>query len=362
MMRVCILGGGQLAMMLVSSHKARRIFKICIVDPDPQCCINDPVFLAKYPNVEYIHGNIKEMTTELIERLSDFDIVTYEIETIDCDSILGSTLKEKMQPRCEFLNIVRNKYDQLQMLKTISPVPYISREPLDTYPMVIKLDTGGYDGQGVFVIHSPEEHAALNIIKWVNDPRLGDKSPESYFYQQYVDIAQEVAIVLYSNGNDVYTYPVVDTIQDNGICVQVNYPTTLSDTCAKYIEDMSIGLLRSMESLIGYPYCGVLAIEYIVDRDGKVWVNEISPRVHNSGHITLDICDESQFDNFWNCILHKEIHEPVMCSNRGSMYNVLGLATEQDTIDFMNSKKGNVYWYGKKWRPGRKLGHVNTIN
>ena len=212
--------------------------------------------------------------------------------------------------------------------------------------VVVKSARGGYDGRGVQVIpRGVDPRPALANFLGAGTVVLEAK----------VDLLSEVAVLVATgrNGHAV-CYPVVDTVQRDGICVEVNYPSSLSDEQVLSAQKLA----ATVASMVGA--VGVLAVEIFVTPEGLL-LNEVATRPHNSGHWTIEGTSVSQFENHLRAVAGLAVLEPQPVAPFVTMVNVLGGDAPGDAKAARAVPGAHVHDYGKEWRPGRKLGHVTTL-
>jgi 5-(carboxyamino)imidazole ribonucleotide synthase len=215
------------------------------------------------------------------------------------------------------------------------------------WPLVAKARTGGYDGRGVEVVADRE---ALDAVL----ARGGE-----WIVEQRVTIALEVAVLIARRpGGETVVYPVVETVQRDGICHELVMPARVDPDVAERAVDVALRVAEGIGAV------GILAVEQFVTPAGEVLVNEIAVRPHNSGHATIEGCATSQFTNHLRAVLDwplggTELQAPVAVT-----VNVLGV----DDADVAARVPGalavpgaRVHLYGKASRPGRKIGHVTVL-
>ena len=285
-----------------------------------------------------------------IRRLAAWaDVTTYEIEHIDTDALTESEQAGAcILPRPGVLKTINDKFEQkLVLARAGIPTPAFGERPFG-YPTVQKLRTGGYDGRGVQVLRN-ERDALL---------------PGDSYFEELVEIEREVAvIVVRSATGETATYPVVEMEFDPvaNICSRVIAPARIDPTHEAGAREVA---LASVEAVDGV---GVLAVELFVTTSGEVVVNEIAPRPHNSGHLTIDACATSQFEQHLRAITGLPLGS-VKLRAAAVMVNVLG-ADDADghprlpMIDrILSVPDVHLHWYGKQdVRPYRKMGHVTVV-
>ena len=219
-----------------------------------------------------------------------------------------------------------------------------------TWPVVAKATRGGYDGRGVWLLESPEEAAEL----------VATGTP--LIVEERVSLRRELAaLVARSPFGQVAAYPVVETVQQDGICVEVLAPAPdLPETLALKAQQLAIDLATELGVV------GLLAVELFETSDGIV-VNELAMRPHNSGHWTIEGARTSQFEQHLRAVLDYPMGETSLTAPAVVMANVLGGEPGGISIDerlhhlFAEDPGARVHLYGKQVRPGRKIGHVTVL-
>jgi 5-(carboxyamino)imidazole ribonucleotide synthase len=218
--------------------------------------------------------------------------------------------------------------------------------------MVLKARRHGYDGQGTFIIHTVDELLA----------NKGKLEKLSLMSEEYIPFDRELAIIAARGiSGEIVTYTVVETIQENQVCHRVIVPAAIEPAIEAKIHDIARHLLKSLEVV------GVFGIEFFLTASGEVYVNEIAPRTHNSGHYTLDASHTSQFAMQLQAVAGLALGSPDLLSAGAVMVNLLGL--EDSNADYGSKRarlaeipRAQLHWYGKTAsRPGRKLGHVTVL-
>ena len=349
-----IIGGGQLGMMLTEAAKNMPldISKIIVLDPTENCP-------ASKIGAEQIVADFKDESSirELAERS---DIITYEIESGN------STVLKKLEPTCqinpspETLEIIQDKLTQKKFLNENNiPVAKFSEissiDDLETkisefgFPVLLKVRKDAYDGRGNFKIDSVDQIlTAMNVFEG-----------KSLMVEEFVDFEMEVSVIAARNTNgEIQTYPVVENIHEDNILKTTIAPARISKEIAKNAEEIAH---KTMEVLHG---AGVFGIEMFVTNNNKVLINEIAPRVHNSGHHTLQSSKTSQFEQHLRAILGLKLGSTELL-HPTIMYNILGPKNfkgryKAPTINFDNAF---LKMYGKlESKPKRKIGHVNLVD
>ena len=350
--RLGIIGGGQLGMMITEAAKnlSEHISEITVLDPTENCP-------AAQAGAKQIVGDFKDELA-ILKLAEQSDIITYEIESGNTDVL--SKLKAKIEPSPSTLSIIQDKLSQKTFLSEnelpISQFYEITnldnlREKINELglPVLLKSRRDAYDGRGNFKITSPDE--VEKAYQYFDG--------KSLMVEKFVNFKMEVSVIAARNTKgDIATYPLVENIHENNILKMTIAPARVSDNV---IKDAGKIAKKTMEVLKG---AGVFGIEMFIDQDDKILINEIAPRVHNSGHHTLQSCKTSQFEQHLRAILGLElgstdlVHKTVMC-------NILGPDGFEGKYKPVQLEKDGVYlkMYGKDVsKPQRKLGHFNIVD
>ena len=350
--RLGIIGGGQLGMMITEAAQnlSDEISEITVLDPTENCP-------AAQAGAKQIVGDFKDEIA-ILKLAEQSDIITYEIESGNTDVL--SKLKAKIEPSPSTLSIIQDKLSQKTFLSEnelpISQFYEITnldnlREKINELglPVLLKSRRDAYDGRGNFKITSPDE--VEKAYQYFDG--------KSLMVEKFVNFKMEVSVIAARNTKgDIATYPLVENIHENNILKMTIAPARVSDNV---IKDAGKIAKKTMEVLKG---AGVFGIEMFIDQDDKILINEIAPRVHNSGHHTLQSCKTSQFEQHLRAILGLElgstdlVHKTVMC-------NILGPNGFEGKYKPVEIQKDGVYlkMYGKDVsKPQRKLGHFNVVD
>ncbi|WP_414552942.1 5-(carboxyamino)imidazole ribonucleotide synthase [Anabaena sp. CCY 0017] len=361
MKRVGVIGGGQLAWMMGDAAKKLGV-KLVVQTPssdDPAVAIAQDAVFAKVDDA---------ISTGILAQKTD--VITFENEFVNLDSL--SVVENQgvcFRPRLAALTPLLDKYNQRCYLKDLGlPVPrfFAVEQPENLqsqiedlgFPVVLKSRRHGYDGQGTFIIQDLADlQQKLNLHITNNDI-----SQSQFLIEEFVPFERELAIIAArSVEGEVVTYPVVETQQEEQVCRRVIAPADITPNQAAEIEAIAHTLLNSLQVV------GVFGIELFLTAAGKILVNEIAPRTHNSGHFSLDACETSQFEQHLRVVCGLPLGNPALHSASAVMVNLLGY--EISKSDYQNQRQklaeipqAFVHWYGKtESRPGRKLGHVTVL-
>ena len=349
-----IIGGGQLGMMLTEAAKNMKtdISEIIVLDPTETCPaskIGALQIVADFKN----SSAIKELASKC-------DIITYEIESGDSKILKNLENECEINPSPETLEIIQDKLTQKKFLAENNiPVAEFreisSKNELESkinefgLPVLLKTRTGAYDGRGNFKIDTLDQISeALEIF-----------DGQSLMVEKFVNFKMEVSVIASrSTSGEIKTYPLVENIHKNNILEMTIAPARINEIISKNAEEIAH---KTMEVLHG---AGVFGIEMFVTNDNEILINEIAPRVHNSGHHTLQSSKTSQFEQHLRAILGLKLGSTELV-HPTIMYNILGPKDfkgkfKNPTIDTQNAF---LKMYGKlESKPQRKIGHVNVVD
>jgi 5-(carboxyamino)imidazole ribonucleotide synthase len=351
-LKIGIIGGGQLGKMLTVEAKKFGFF-VTVLDPTPDSPAGQ---VADRQIVGDLYDGEKIRATVLKS-----DITTYEIEHINT-----GVLKEleadghRIYPSPGLLEIIQDKSAQKEVLiKNRIPTARWKKveDSLESsvkelgFPVVQKACRGGYDGRGVFIIRDEGD--------------LKDALQGETFLEEFVDFEKELAVmVARSENGDIKCYPVVEMSFDEraNICDMVIAPARVSEKIKKEAEEIAVGCVEALDGV------GIFGIEMFLAKDGRVLVNEIAPRPHNSGHYTIEACVTSQFEQHIRAITGLPLGSTdLLCP--AVMVNILGEEGFEGppaytgVPDILSMPGVSLHIYGKKnTKPFRKMGHVTVID
>ena len=348
-----IIGGGQLGMMITEAAKKmpEHISKIIVIDPVENCP-------AAQVGAEQILADFKDKNA-IISLAGKSDIITYEIESGDSEVLKSVEKNTEINPSPETLSIIQDKFLQKSfLLKNNIPVPdFMEIKNIEEiqeglkkfgYPALLKARRDAYDGRGNFKINSENE------IQKAYDYFKGQK----LLLEKYVPFKMEVSVIASRNTKgQIKTYPLVENIHQENILRETIAPARVSEKITKNAENIAN---MTMDVLKG---AGVFGIEMFVTQDDEIVINEIAPRVHNSGHHTLQSSKTSQFEQHLRAILGLDLGDTTLeCP--AVMYNILGSKSFEGKYIPIDLSEHNVFlkMYGKEIsKPSRKLGHINLV-
>ena len=350
-----IIGGGQLGMMLTEAAKKfpSQISEVIVLDPTEECP-------ASKIGAKQIIADFKDKDA-IIELASKSDILTYEIESGDSEVLKTIESKTKINPSPHTLEIIQDKLVQKTFLaKNQLPIAeFVVIESFEDlkekikkfgFPSLLKTRKYAYDGRGNFKINS-EQDLILGFEQF---------SEQALMLEKFIDFKMEVSVIAARNTKgDIATYPVVENIHEENILRMTIAPARVSEKVTKKAEAVA---KKTMDVLRG---AGVFGIEMFVTKNEDILINEIAPRVHNSGHHTLQSSKTSQFEQHLRAILGLELGDTKLV-HPAIMYNLLGPKNFQGEYKpVIVEPQDGIFlkMYGKKEsKPKRKLGHLNAID
>ncbi|MGC8956025.1 MAG: 5-(carboxyamino)imidazole ribonucleotide synthase [Fervidobacterium sp.] len=356
-----IIGGGQLGKMLTIEAK-RMGFRVIALDPDPDCPVShlcDELIVGSL----YDEGALKK----LVEKS---DVVTYEIEHVNVKVLIDLYNKGyEIQPSPHILETISDKVAQKEFLTSHGlPTPYIFKVDLSksedledmkslldknniTFPFVQKTRRGGYDGRGVFVVKNVSD--LKNIMK-----------AESYI-EEFVHVEKELSVLVARNkSKEVKIYDVVEMVFDknSNILDYLISPARISENISSKAKQLAVEVVSKFDGV------GVFAIEMFLLEDGDILINEIAPRVHNSGHHTIESCFTNQFQQHIRAICNLPLgsthqHSPAVMINLLGEDGYKGGPIIENFDEIFKIEGAHLHFYGKSQTfPKRKMGHVTIVD
>ncbi len=352
MKKVGILGGGQLGRMLLQVA-ANYPVETFVLENDSNCP-------AAHLCDHFTKGNITNFD-DVYNFGKGLDAITIEIESVN-EAALEKLESEgvKVYPKPSALKTIKDKILQKQFYKDnhIKSSDFVITKNLaelekhiDFLPAVHKVGMGGYDGRGVQVIRTKDD-----IKKGFDVPSVLEKM---------VVIKKELAVIVAVNDKgETAIYDCVDMVVDpelNLLDYQIS-PADISEAIAKKAAIIALQVVTKLKSP------GIFAVELFVDKDDEVFVNETAPRVHNSGHHSIEANYSSQFDMLWRVILSYPLGNtahilPAAIVNLLGAEGYTGMAYYEGLEEVLESDNVFVHIYGKvETKPGRKMGHVTILH
>lgn len=353
-LKMGVIAGGQLGKMLIQEASKWDITTY-VLDPDEGCS-------ARNVTSVYIKGDFTDFDT-VYEFGKLVDILTFELENVNIEAL--QKLKSeglKIVPDPDILALIQDKGLQKEFYEkhAMPTSPFVCCENEEeiadaiqigklAYPFVQKLRKGGYDGHGVSLIDSSE------------DTLLDGTS----MIEQKVDIDKEIAVIAARNSaGEVRCFPAVEmTFNDQtNLVEEIFCPANITLEQAKTAETLSIDIIEKLDMV------GLLAIEFFIDKQGQILINEVAPRPHNSGHHTIDSVVTSQLEQLLRAILDLPLGSTELTS-ASVMLNLLGEPGYEGPVYYEGFSEClaidgvKIHLYGKKsTRPSRKMGHVTVLS
>lgn len=343
-----IIGGGQLGQMLAFSAKSSGM-KVIVLDPDPQCPtgqVCDQQIVAPYDDHKAI---------QLLARQAD--VLTYEFENVDLDALDSVKGQVSIPQGTDLLRITKDRIREKTFLREhgfqTAPFKAINnKRDFDDgihelgFPCYLKTCEGGYDGKGQVRLNRVDDLSQVNeILK--HCPCILEKA---------VDFVCECSVMVGRNGDgEISVFPVSENIHHHQILHESIVPARISSKTATIAEETAIRVAHALN------LCGILGIEMFIGKNGQVYINELAPRPHNSGHYSIEACNFSQFD----------VHNRAICNwpmpkikllNKVVMVNVLGQHVKPVKQLVFNKPNWHFHDYGKAdARLNRKMGHITIL-
>lgn len=355
--RIGIVGGGQLGKMMILEAK-RLGFYVAVLDPISDCpasSICDLHIVADFTD-----------NNAYIELAKHADVITYEFEHINADAL--ETIEKNgtpVYPSVTALKTIQNKYSQKMALKNAEiPIPRFAKvsttddirefAKLDAigYPLMLKTTTGGYDGKGNALIQTKDDiEEAFSL--------LGSGAKE-LMVEEFIAYTKEISIIACRGiSGDKVTYPVAENTHANSILDVTKVPADITADIGQCAADIANNVMSVFEGV------GTFCVEMFVTKNGEIYVNEVAPRPHNSGHYTIEGCFANQFENHVRAIVglpfgNTNLIEPTV------MVNLLGQSDGKATLigieqAYSNNPNVNIHLYGKtESKTDRKMGHYTV--
>ncbi len=355
-----ILGGGQLGRMIALSA-ANLGVKVMVLDPSdrPPAAVAAQAVKGHFRDAD----NVQDFTSKV-------DVLTVEIEHVNAEILI--ILEEEgaadIQPSAKTIAIIQDKFAQKEYFKECGvPLGEFCDMPDEIallhaaneygYPFMLKSKCLAYDGRGNYVLHSKEDHS-------IAVEQLGGYA-HGLYAEKWQPFEKELAVmVVKSRAGEVQLYPVTQTVQRDSICHVTETPALISESVRIAAELLAKQVVNAMQG------AGVFGVEMFLLANGEVLLNEVAPRVHNSGHYTIDGCVTSQFENHVRATLDLPLGDTSLKVNHVIMLNILGEADgkkgeqlAEELIDRALATPGcSVHWYDKSGvTKGRKIGHINIV-
>ena len=340
-----ILGGGQLGSMLSIAAKKLSVKSIIFSDDQDAPAQNfcDEFIFSKYNDKNKIYEFSKKV-----------DYITFEFENIPYETLNELSKLKTVSPKPSVNRLIQHRLAEKDFVNKLNlrTTRYVhienqkDLEPLaDFLPGILKTTTMGYDGKGQYPIKNIEQISSLEI----------DFS-KKYILEKLVKLKKEISVIVTRFGNNKYEiYEPIENTHENQILKHSKIPADIKEKLVNQSKDWSIQIAEELK------YIGTLCVEFFIDRNENLYVNEIAPRVHNSGHLTINAYNISQFENHVRAVCSLE-QIPLNKISNAEMINLIG----DQIIPYRNNPKlnDNQYFYDylkKEIKENRKMGHLTTI-
>ena len=339
-----IIGGGQLGSMLASAAKKLNIKTIVYCDDRnaPAQNFSDDFICGNYQDFE----KIKEFTNKS-------DLVTFEFENIPFGTLKKINELKQVFPNPEINKIIQNRLTEKDFVNklNIKTTKYKLiknnedlKKSLDLLPGFLKTSTLGYDGKGQLKINSKKNLDNLKI-----------DFKKEYILEKLVNLKKEISVIITRFGNQKYEiYEPIENKHEEQILKYSQIPAKINENTVEKSKNWAKQIAEELD------YIGTLCVEYFIDDSDTLYVNEIAPRVHNSGHLTINSHNISQFENHIRAVCGLEKKETKKLFN-AKMINLIG----NDILIYRNKKfNKNEFFFDyqkKEVKPKRKMGHFTKL-
>lgn len=343
-----IIGGGQLGRMMALAAKASG-YKIAVLDPTPDCpCgqVADIEITANYDDLDALQ-QLAEVS----------DVITFEFENISGEA-LDTLLNNAYVPQgSELLKISQNRIIEKRTITEsgakVAPYAVIKTKDDLTeqvevigFPCVLKTATGGYDGKGQHVLKSKEDlEEAAKLLE-----------QSECVLETWINFSKEISVIVARNvDGETKVFPVAENIHHDNILHQSIVPARISKETEQLANTQAILIANSMNMV------GILAVEMFVTEAGDIYINELAPRPHNSGHYTMEACETSQFEQHIRAVCNWKLGDTTLLKPV-VMVNILGEHMDALMENIPKLDNWKIHLYGKsEAKLKRKMGHVNIL-
>jgi 5-(carboxyamino)imidazole ribonucleotide synthase len=344
-----VLGGGQLGRMM--AVVARQMgYRILVLDPSPRCPtaqVSDGVVVGTLDDVEAA----KHLASQV-------DVITLDTEHVPADVLDVLETIAPVRPSAQVLRIVQDRLVQKQFLDQLG-LPQAAWAPVDDVhaalakvgrPAILKVRRAGYDGKGQVRIGRDDDPGVL----------VGKLRGEPAVAEEVVPFAREISVIL-ARGLDgqIQIYPIAENVHRHHILHTTRAPAPMPEPRRREAEAIAVTVAEALG------HVGVMAVELFELADGRLLVNEIAPRTHNSGHYTYGACATSQFEQHIRAICGVPLGDPRLLTG-AVMVNLIGDLWSQGPPvwhEVLARPEARLHLYGKDFpAPGRKMGHVVLLD
>ena len=338
-----IIGGGQLGSLLASAAKKLNIKTVILSDDKDAPAINfaDEFIFGNYNDINIIDNFLKKV-----------DVVTFEFENIPYEILTKINETKSVLPSPEINKLIQNRLTEKEFLNknNITTTQFESIKNIDDLmlnerlvPGLLKTCTLGYDGKGQYKVNNLDD--------------IGDNFDFSkgYILEKLVNLKKEISVIVTRFGHQKYEiYDPIENYHEDQILKRSKIPADINDE----IKNKSLDWTKSIAEELDY--IGTMCVEFFIDKNDNLYANEVAPRVHNSGHLTINSHNISQFENHIRAVCGLEKIETKKIYN-ANMLNLIG----EDILDYKNKNfKENEFFFDylkKVVKAKRKMGHLTII-
>ena len=340
-----IIGGGQLGSMLSAAAKKINIKTFVYCDD-----INAP---AQNFCDEFIFGKYDDKQ-KILKFINKVNIITFEFENIPYETLNEINKEKPVLPKPSINKLIQHRLSEKDFINklNIRTTKYSSVKKkselgslVDFIPGILKTTTLGYDGKGQYPIQKIEDIQSLKI----------DFSKE-YILEKLVKLKKEISVIVTRFGSNNYVvYEPIENVHEDQILKYSKIPAEISKDIFNQSKDWAINISEELK------YIGTLCVEFFIDINENLYVNEIAPRVHNSGHLTINAYNISQFENHIRAVCSLE-KIPLKKLSNAKMINLIGDQIEpyRKKIKF-NDNEFFFDYLKKEVKNKRKMGHITTL-
>ena len=339
-----ILGGGQLGSMLATAAKKLNINTIIY-------CDDEDAPAQKFSD-NFLFGNYND-ENKISEFINKIDVVTFEFENIPFDTLEFINKHKQVLPKPNINQVIQNRFLEKKFVNSlnIKTTDYVMVKNLQDLhnnvnflPGILKTTTLGYDGKGQFKLNSKNDIEKLKI-----------DFDKEYILEKVVNLKKEISVIITRFKNQTYEiYEPIENIHEDQILKFSEIPANINENVLNLSTEWAKKISEELD------YIGTLCVEYFIDEKNNIYVNEIAPRVHNSGHLTINSHNISQFENHIRAVCGMNKIETKKKFN-AKMINLIG----DDITKYRNKKiQENEFFFDylkKEIKPKRKMGHFTTI-
>ena len=339
-----ILGGGQLGSMLATAAKKLNVQTIIYCDDE-----NAPA--QKFAD-DFILGDYND-ENKISEFVNKVNVVTYEFENIPFNTLEFINKHKQVLPKPNINQVIQNRFSEKNFINNlgIKTTDYVIiknlkdlNNNLNLLPGILKTTTLGYDGKGQFRLNNKNE---------IDKQKIDFNN--QYILEKIINLKKEISVIITRFKNQTYEiYEPIENTHKDQILKFSEIPAKISSEILNLSTEWAKKISEELD------YVGTLCVEYFIDENDNLYVNEIAPRVHNSGHLTINSHNVSQFENHIRAVCALDKLETKKIYN-AKMINLIG----EDITEYRNKKvKENEFFFDyqkKEIKPKRKMGHFTTI-